>query len=330
MLRISLRITASFLLFAGAAQGAPLLEAPRAFDPMSRTANAVTGPVIASESRLIFGNGAQTALSHLSDTSADWGDSGTDVTAQVFAMEADPGELLNGNTLCGGDSPSHLVAYQNEIFGMWSMTLAVFHGEDVPEDLDSPGLCGTYSYALDGPIGVGSDAPAAEEEEVPDVPAAGAPAEEPEDEGKWRISRSTNPIDDTPTISLHLTADSGRSRMGNPVVFIARCQSNTTEAYAIWHDYVGDDSSSPYSEYKYVTVRLGDQESQRQRWSVSTDNEATFAPDWAGTLLKKMVEVDRMVLQLTPYGESPVTAIFDLTGMRGPLRELADTCNWSF
>ena len=99
MLRISLRITASFLLFAGAAQGAPLLEAPRAFDPMSRTANAVTGPVIASESRLIFGNGAQTALSHLSDTSADWGDSGTDVTAQVFAMEADPGELLKATRL---------------------------------------------------------------------------------------------------------------------------------------------------------------------------------------------------------------------------------------
>jgi hypothetical protein len=53
------------------------------------------------------------------------------------------------------------------------------------------------------------------------------------------------------------------------------------------------------------------------------------APNWAGNLLKELLDEDRLVLQTIPYGEHPVTAIFDVSGVRGPLGELAETCNWS-
>ena len=98
----------------------------------------------------------------------------------------------------------------------------------------------------------------------------------------------------------------------------------------MWHDYVGDDSMDVCDEWKWVEVRIGSAPSERQRWGVSKDNKATFAPDWAGGLLKQMVGEDRMLLQVTPYGESPVTAVFDIDGLEVPLRELAETCNWSF
>lgn len=319
------RFAAPLLIFAGMAQAVPLREYPQAFPNMSRTAGAITGPVIASKTHIIFGNGAQADMTLLGEHTAEWDLNGKTVTGQVFRVSQDPGELMNGNRLCSADDPvTHLVVFQNELFGMWSLTIAAFRGEAVPTSINEPTLCGTYGFGLDGEIlGDSSAEPAAEPQPEP-------VEEDPIGNGKWSINRSTNPIDDTKQVTLHIQADSGESRMGERVSFVARCKSNSTEAYAIWHDYVGDDSSSPYEDYKYVTVRLGDAPSERQRWGISTDKQATFAPDWAGGLLKRMVGVDQMILQLTPYGENPVTAIFDIRGLREPLTELSQTCNWSF
>lgn len=150
------------------------------------------------------------------------------------------------------------------------------------------------------------------------------------DTGKWVVRKNINPIDDTVIAVASLTADSGVSERGRPISFIARCRSNVTEAYAIWFDYVGDDSRDVYSDWKYVTVRIGDAPAKRQRWSVSSDNEATFAPDWAGALLKQLSGEARMILQLTPYSSSPVTAIFDVSGAKAALAPIAETCNWEF
>jgi len=149
-----------------------------------------------------------------------------------------------------------------------------------------------------------------------------------EDVGKWNVTHSTNPVDDSQTVVVSLTADSGASRWGDRVRFYARCQSNKTEAYIFWGDYLGDDSSDVYSEWKNVTIRLGDQKAKKQRWGVSTDSKATFAPSWAGMLLQEIAKVDRLVVQTTPYNESPVTAIFDVKGFENALPLLAETCGW--
>jgi len=148
------------------------------------------------------------------------------------------------------------------------------------------------------------------------------------DTGDWQILRSVNPLDDSEQVVIALAAESGHSHWGDQVDFYARCRSNKTEVYIDWQTYLGDDSNDVYATWKYVLVRVGDGEAKRQRWSVSTDNEATFAPDWAGTLLKAMVEHDSMTVQTTPYGENPITAVFDTRGLRAALKPLARTCNW--
>jgi hypothetical protein len=155
-------------------------------------------------------------------------------------------------------------------------------------------------------------------------------ADEGEGFGAWHVRAETNPIDDTQTVTLLLAAETGTSRSGAPVTFIARCKSNTTEAYVVWGDFLGDDSGDVYSEWKRVTVRIGAGQAREVRWGVSTDRNATFAPSWAGNLLKEILDEDRLVLQTVPYGENPNTAIFDVSGLRGVLGELAQTCNWSF
>lgn len=147
--------------------------------------------------------------------------------------------------------------------------------------------------------------------------------------GDWLVSVDINPIDDSQTVALALDANEGGGSIRGTVTFIARCRSNVTEAYINWNDYLGDDSSSVYDDWKYVTIRVGDAEARTERWSVSTDSQATFAPGWAGTLLREMAQADRFVAQTTPYNSNPVTATFDTTGMAEALEPLVETCGWS-
>jgi len=271
---------------------------------------------------MTFANGATVELTSQGASWRTWDLSGGKQTAEVFVLSDHPGPLQNGNTLCGGeDSEQELYAvfYEHSLLGLPpTLNLAVFQTPEPPFDISSPGLCGTYSYEIDEFDGA----------TVPDEVVKSTA--ETTKAGLWRLHTRTNPIDDTSTVTLSLEAETGTSRLGNPITFVARCKSSKTETYVIWGDYLGDDSRDVYSEWKNVIVRIGEGEARKERWGVSTDREATFAPDWAGSLLKEMLDEDRLVLQTIPYGENPNTAIFDISGLRNILGELAGTCNWSF
>ena len=180
-----------------------------------------------------------------------------------------------------------------------------------------------YDHVRDDLLGVKPSA-----ETATTVPAP-APGIDMNDKGAWQTSSATNPVDDTKTVSAYLVADTGRSTFGDSVVFYARCKSNKTEAYIAWNDYLASDSGDVYNDWKNVTVRIGDQKATQEHWSTSTDQKATFAPDWAGDLLKRMMTADRFVAVVTPYNESPVTAVFNTHGMRAALTDLMATCKWS-
>jgi type VI secretion system VasI family protein len=180
--------------------------------------------------------------------------------------------------------------------------------------------------------GAAATAPAGAPAPAPPPKAApeSAVAPPPESIGKWQLSRRKNPLDDSETVVLRLAADSGRSTRGETISMVARCMSNQTELYVVWNDYLGDDSHNVYDDWKRVTVRIGEEKANEQHWSISTDTTATFAPAWAGNLLKRMLEADRMILQTVPYNENPVTATFDIRGLRAALGPLAETCGWSY
>lgn len=151
----------------------------------------------------------------------------------------------------------------------------------------------------------------------------------PGDVGDWNVSDDTNPIDDSRRVVISLRAESGQGRFGEVVFLVARCQSNRTEVYIQWHDYLGNDSESLDQEWKYVTQRVGKSPSVTRKWGISTNNESTFAPNSPIALLKSMAGTDRFIAQVTPYNESPVTAIFNTAGLRAALVPLTDACNWS-
>ena len=178
---------------------------------------------------------------------------------------------------------------------------------------------------------------APETEPVPDpkcgygsYPPCNSPSgEPPTDRGAWRTSRTTNPIDDSATVVATLSASQGVGGFGDdPIRLVARCQSNKTEVYFNWHDFLGDDTNDVYSDKKRVTYRFPPADATTELWGISTDNDSTFVAR-AIPFLRTLVESDQLVIRTTPYGESPTTATFDLTGARGAIEPIAETCSWA-
>lgn len=139
------------------------------------------------------------------------------------------------------------------------------------------------------------------------------------DSGKWKVDVDINPVDDSKTVTMVLSADSGISGWGKTINLIARCKSGKTELYINWQDYLGSES--------YVLTRIGKNEAITRKWSLSTDSQATFHRS-SISFLKEMLTSSNLVAQTTPYNESPVTAIFDISGLGNAIKPLRETCNW--
>ena len=307
----------------------PVPSVPVAFSPRTGDAAQTGHPVIMDSTRLLLSSGAAFNLEPIDPSGLMTPD-----VEGIFRLSGGTADLVPGTPICRGtgEAPSFLA------FDVLSLEPTVvrfgFYGPGRSGKLNQSAFCRQIEYEAASAFAPDlSEVRLAAEPSIkgaignPD-PAGAKPASARRTPGKWKVVRSTNPIDDTPTVVLSLVADEGRNQWNRPISFIARCQSDTTEAYAVWNTYVGDDSSSVYDEWKYVEVRLGDGKAVRQRWEVSTDNEATFVPGWAGAFLKDMLGSGSMVLRVTPYGENPITAVFDTSGLDAVLPELAETCNW--
>ena len=162
--------------------------------------------------------------------------------------------------------------------------------------------------------------------EPPSAPeSAPEPAPEPPvDMGRWRAHRSTNPLDDSPTVGALLEATEGVGGILDNEEFrlIARCQSNTTEVYVEWYYFLGTDD-------RHVTYRFPPADAVTESWGLGTDNTSTFVANPI-PFLRELVASDRLVMQTIPYNENPSMAIFDLTGAREAIVPIAETCGWTF
>jgi len=115
-------------------------------------------------------------------------------------------------------------------------------------------------------------------------------------------------VDDTITITFILESDSGKSVYGKPIYLVLRYKSKKTEAYINWNSYLGSKAS--------VLTRTGTEKASTQIWSLSTDSQATFYPKDDIKFIRKLMNVDKFVAQVTPYNENPITANLQERGKR--------------
>jgi len=154
--------------------------------------------------------------------------------------------------------------------------------------------------------------------------------------GKWICSRGKNPIDDTEIISFVLYSDSGKSIFGKSIRLVLRYQSGKkggkSDLYINWYDYLSGSMTS-------VTYRFGTEKALTGYWAISADKTATFylksssflgIPSSKDTIkfIKKFMESNQFVARVTPYNENPVTAIFDIRGLRNAIEQFNDTLQW--
>lgn len=137
--------------------------------------------------------------------------------------------------------------------------------------------------------------------------------------GKWKLTTDTNPVDDTKTVVLTIDENSNRGRWDKPVYMVLKCQSNVTGMYIKWNDYLGKRAK--------VLTRIGTNEPETTEWSLAPGRRITVRQEPI-SFIKRMLEADRLVAQVTPYSEDIVTAVFDTKGLNKAIAPLREACHW--
>lgn len=153
MFRFFLPLMLGCALASGAA-ATPVTDIQEGYTPSSSTAQAITGPIIISRDKIVFGTGAVVELKVVSEgVRGSWGDLGATQVVQIFEMQSDPGGLVNDIPLCSISKPvRYLTVYQDQFLGTWYLSLAFYSGDTPPTQVDNPDLCGTYGYEMIRPV----------------------------------------------------------------------------------------------------------------------------------------------------------------------------------
>lgn len=139
-------------------------------------------------------------------------------------------------------------------------------------------------------------------------------------EGRWITSASIDPLTDKGVYTATLIATSGKTRMANTPTLTVRCKDNSTEMYINWDDYLGSDA--------YTTSRVGQEKATTSNWTLSTDKKAAFYPGSPVGMLLRVINAESFVANITPYNESPITAVFETKGAAPALADIRKGCGW--
>ena len=138
--------------------------------------------------------------------------------------------------------------------------------------------------------------------------------------GKWEVSAKINPMDDSKTVICTLIADEGKSSWGMSPWLMLRYRSGKTDVYIVWHDSLGSEA--------YVTCRIGKDKPQSRYWGLSTCRRATLYPGSLEDFIARLLTVEKLVVRAIPHSESPITAVFDVRGLREAAQPYNDIHGW--
>jgi len=128
------------------------------------------------------------------------------------------------------------------------------------------------------------------------------------DTGKWTIDVNADPITDEKVITFVLEAASGLGIYGDPVNLVVRWSKGTTEMYINWNSYLGQKID--------VTFRIGDGAPETKNWNLSADSRASLYPGNPLQIVQNILNNTQIIARCTPINESPITAIFDVAGLK--------------
>lgn len=151
-----------------------------------------------------------------------------------------------------------------------------------------------------------------------------------ESTSKWNVRTSKSDFKDTTDVAMTLQSENdvgcGAIYGSRPITLVLRCKENTTSAYLSTHCHL----ASSFGGYDKVEYRIDDKKAKTRSMDESTDSSALGL--WSGRkaipFVKELFGGEKLLVRFTPYGESPVTATFDITGIEEDVKQLRKECNW--
>jgi type VI secretion system protein VasI len=137
---------------------------------------------------------------------------------------------------------------------------------------------------------------------------------------RWQSSVSTDPANGSSSVQMMVAAVDRSPSQQYPVTLILSCQDRNTDVYVIWRQYMGTYDVE-------LSWKVGSDETVKETWSLSTDNEATFAPEPI-LLINRMMGSEVFQIKAAPFGSSPVTHVFDTSGLMAEVTPLREACGW--
>ena len=144
--------------------------------------------------------------------------------------------------------------------------------------------------------------------------------------GEWeRVRESADVLTGKEVIGIALRSDASRQ-----VALLVRCTFNSAverenglEAFINWDDDLGSDYQPT------VAVRFDDGDIQGDDWGLSTNSEATFAPD-ADAFISSMKGASHLVARVWKQDQTTITAQWQVAGFRDAVQPVEWRCDPNF
>lgn len=152
----------------------------------------------------------------------------------------------------------------------------------------------------------------------------------PVSSGAWSVNEGASKLTDQKTIVAALESDEvvncGWNR-GDKIRLILRCSEGKTVAYFNTGCHM---TASQYNDYGVIEYRIDAEKAKKVNGDASTDNRALGL--WSGSqaipFIRSLIGKAKLVVRMTPYGESPFTATFSISGADEATKKLREVCNW--
>ncbi len=139
----------------------------------------------------------------------------------------------------------------------------------------------------------------------------------------WNVRTDTSKLTDETNVYITTSSiDPIKNQFGQRIspTLILRCAENTTNLFVTWEMFLGTDTIE-------ITERIDKEKVKKSTWTISTDHKASFKRQPID-FIKKLEGKQVLLLELTPYGESPRMVEFDITGIEEVITPLKNACNW--
>ena len=155
---------------------------------------------------------------------------------------------------------------------------------------------------------------------------AQAETDDPLKNSTWIIERETDPILDTTNI-VAMLKETGvkKSLFGDEKRLIVRCREQNLDAIVVWGSYGTLGISLSGRSSSEVIVRFSSEVPKTERWMISTDSNATFAPQ-PDKFVKLLAQHQKFAVRTHPKNGGSLTAVFDLSEATPVVHEVIAAC----